>query len=265
MSLNLCQEALTIAARYDTLRLHTYRDCELLHSRIATQMHGNSTLLRFDDVGYFNRIYVGDSSILSRLAEAERFYAGCPFACELVAADVELSAECASVCQARGWTPGKAYSWLAAPVERLIAPPAPSEFTIRETTLGEEERFLTTYLSAFEAEKDRFPAAIRNMRHLFQQDSITFLLATLDEVPVGIGMTYIDGDAMFFCAGATMPEFRTRGCHHALLAARVQLARARNVRYVYSWAAAGGLSERNMNQAGLEVVGTATAWLHATA
>lgn len=264
-AVSLSQEVLRIVARYDALRLWTYRGCESLHSRIRIQMLGASTLLRFDDVGYFNRIYAADTSILSHLAEVERFYAGSPFPCELVTSEAEVAAECDRVCARRGWARGQSYSWMAAPTEQLIAPPTPSEVTIRRAELGEEEIFFTTYLSGFEADRDRFLEAVRNMRHLFQHTCLTFHLATIGETPAGIGMTYADNGDMVFCAGATVPEFRNRGCHHALLASRVQLARSSNARHVYGWSVANGISERNMLQAGMETAGTTTAWLYASA
>ncbi|HEY9126904.1 MAG TPA: hypothetical protein VIM62_07240 [Acidobacteriaceae bacterium] len=263
-AVSLSQEVLQVIARYDALRLHTYRDSESLHSRIRIETLGASTLLRFDDVGYFNRIYAADTSILSRLDEVERFYAGCPFVCELVASEVELAAACARTCERRGWTRGRTYSWMAAAVEQLIAPPAPSEFAIRRAEPGEEELFFTAYLSGFEADRNRFPEAVRNMRHLFQHDCLSFHLATVEGVSAGIGMTYADGQDMVFCAGATVPEFRNRGCHHALLAARVQLARSSNVRHVYGWCETNGVSERNMLQAGMENVGAITAWMYSS-
>ena len=264
-AVSLSQEVLRIVARYDVLRLLTYRDCESLHARIRVQTLGDSTLLRFDDVGYFNRIYAADTSILSHLAEVEKFYAGSPFPCELVASEPEVADACARACARRGWTQGRSYSWLGAPTERLIAPPTPPEVTIRRAGRGEEEVFFTTYLSGFEADRNRVLEAVHNMRHLFQHVCLTFHLATVGETPAGIGMTYADGGDMVFCAGATVPEFRNRGCHHALLAARVQLARSNNARHVYGWAIANGISERNMLQAGMETMGTTTAWRYASA
>lgn len=263
-AVSLSQEVLQAIARYDALRLETYRDGESLHSRIRMRTLGACTLLRFDDVGYFNRIYAGDTSILSHLDEVERFYAGCPFACELVASEAEVADACARACERRGWTPGRTYSWMAAPVEQLIAPPAPDEFTIRRAGPGDEEVFFTAYLSGFEADRSHFPEAIRNMRHLFQHDSLCFYLATVEGVPAGIGMTCADGEDMVFCAGATVPEFRNRGCHHALLAARVQLARSSNARHVYGWCVTSGVSERNMLQAGMENMGAITAWMYSS-
>lgn len=260
------QTAMNIAAEYDVLRLRTYRDGESLHSRIRIRSIGESTLLRFDDVGYFNRIYAADTSLISHLAEVEGFYAGCPFPCEFVFRDEAQAEVFAPACRERGWSLAKAYVWLSAPAGMLVAPPVPDEFDVRETTYGEEELFLSTYLASFEADTSSYAAAMRNMRHLFRYSSLTFLLATSAGKAAGVGMTYSDGNGgMFFCAGATLPEFRNRGCHHALLAARVRLARESGADQVYSWAASNGQSQKNMEQIGLEIVGSTPSWKYSPA
>jgi hypothetical protein len=240
--------------------LQTYRDTENLHSRIYIRSLGGATLLRFDDVGYFNRIYTAGDSLSLHLPEAERHYAGCTFACELITPGDDLAEETTYACMRRGWSRGKSYSWLAARVEDLEMASVRTAFAVHEVQSHEQLDFLAAYLSAFEADRRNFPVAIRNMRHLFQHCSLTFHLATSNDEPVGVGITFADGDAIALCAGATLPKFRNHGCHHALLAARVALARERGYRYIYSWAGKGGQSESNMVHAGLKLVATTTAW-----
>ncbi len=258
--------ALRVFAAYDSLRLRTYREGESLHSRISILSIGESCLLRFDDVGYFNRIYAADASVIAHIEDVERFYSGSPFDCELITYNDEAAEDWNRVLlRRRGWVCGKSYTWLAAPVERLVEPWPPDYVAVSEIDRNGEaaahERFLTTYLSAFEADEARFPAAIRNMRHLFRHDSLRFLLASHQGSAVGVGMTYSDGDWTAFCAGATIPAFRNHGCHHALLAARVRLALAGGCRHVCSWAATGSQSQQNMMQAGLAVGGVTHAWV----
>ena len=50
------------------MRLRTYRDREDHGDRIAIRSIGAATALRFDEVGYFNRAYAGDS-VLDSIAE----------------------------------------------------------------------------------------------------------------------------------------------------------------------------------------------------
>src|ERR1700679_2311274 len=76
--------ALQYAQAYDTLRLETYREKEDLTQRIRVKRIGSATALRFEDVGYFNRVYCSDETIFENLPEIEDFYHGSPYGCELV-------------------------------------------------------------------------------------------------------------------------------------------------------------------------------------
>ena len=78
-------EALQHVARYDSMRLETYRQKENLADRICVSSIGSAVALRFDDVGYFNRVYCADRAFFEELPEIEAFYRGGPFGCELVA------------------------------------------------------------------------------------------------------------------------------------------------------------------------------------
>ncbi len=258
-------QAIQVFAAYDRLRLESYREGELLHSRIQILQIGKSHLLRFDDVGYFNRIYAADAQVGDCLDEIERFYAGCPFRCELITEDDEAARAWTSRLRRRRWARGKSYTLLTAPVARLLDTPPPEGIEVREisrhSASDEQEKFLRTYLTAFEAEPSQFPTAIRNMRHLFQHACLRFLLASRNGSAVGVGALYFAGNWAFLSAGATVPAFRNNGCHHALLQARVKLVRAGGYGHVCSWAATGGQSQQNMMQFGLSIAGVTTAWV----
>src|SRR5277367_3886982 len=77
-------QALQQVARYDAMRLETYRRKEDLEDRIRISPLGSALALRFDDVGYFNRVYCADADVLERLPEIEQVYSGSPFGCEVV-------------------------------------------------------------------------------------------------------------------------------------------------------------------------------------
>jgi GNAT superfamily N-acetyltransferase len=247
-------------ADYDALRLSTYREKEWLEDRIRVGSIGTATALRFDDVGYFNRIYAPDESILDRLEEVEDYYRGSWHGCELLcAAEREFS-------PARpGWTSGTSYAWLhASPVPSTTLPPAgetmPGEIVVRAPEPGERVLFLETYLRAFEASEEGMPAAIRNMRHLFTSPRLSFLMALVNDQPVGIGMLYRRGTTAALCAGACLPGHRRQGYHRALVEARLRLAAEAGCTEIVSWAVAGGASHQSMEKAGLQTVGVTTAW-----
>jgi hypothetical protein len=244
-------------ALYDQRRLETYQEREGHDIRISSV--GEAMALRFDDVAYFNRIYAPDESIADRLAEAEAFYRGSPFGCFLVGPPAP-SPGIEVVCQQRGWAPGPRYSWLHAPVARLEEQMVSPEFVVSPPRLSERELFLRCYLEAFEAQPNRFNAAISNMRHLFDWPDLLFLLAWKEGQPAGIAMLLHSQHTAVFCAGATLPSYRNGGCHAALLAARVRLVRELGCQDVFSWAFEGSQSEINMGRIGLQTMGVSALW-----
>jgi hypothetical protein len=260
---DLSVHALQYVARYDAMRLETYRLKENLVDRIRVSPLGPALALRFDDVGYFNRVYSADPAIFERLQAIEQFYSGSPFGCELVGPPANHLD--GSGISRPGWTPAGRYAWMygrdfSGGRLRSLPIPEATEFTIRSPEPSQQRLFLITYLRAFEAEPNRFPAALRNMAHLFDRPELDFFMAWHGGKPAGVGMMMRCGSKALLCAGAALPEFREMGCHAALLAARIRLASESGCEEIYSWAVLGGQSQTNMEKAGLCVVGTSTAW-----
>jgi hypothetical protein len=251
-------QSFRFVARYDSMRLDTYRRGEHLGSRILTSRIGSALALRFDDVGYFNRVYCADHNVFNKLPGIEDFYRGSPFGCELVGPP---SDESASVRISRtGWTPANRYAWLCHPDCGSLVCGQTTQFTIRPPRPSERQQFLLAYLRAFDAQPDRIPSALRNMLHLFDRPELHFLMAWHGDTLAGVAMMMRYDDTALLCAGAALPEFREMGCHVALLAARIRLASSFGCRQLFSWAALGGQSQANMEKVGLEVVGSTTSW-----
>ncbi len=246
---------LRLTAAYDAMRAETYRQKEKLGNRIRISSFGTAIALRFDDVGYFNRVYSPDENVFERLGEIEEFYRGSPFGCELVGPP-----ESDRTVDRPGWRPSTQFAWMSAPDSQILNPVSSAIFDIRPVRPEERQRYLVTYLRAFGAEQDRIPAALRNMRHLFDLPELDFLIAWRGTVAAGVGsMMRREGTAVL-CAGAALPEFRAMGCHTALLRTRIRMARNQGCERLYSWAVSGGQSQANMERAGLETVGITQAW-----
>lgn len=248
---------LRLAAAYDSMRVETYRQKERLHNRIRISSFGSAIALRFDDVGYFNRVYSPDENVFERLEEIEEFYRGSPFGCELVGPP---EPESDRMVGRPGWRPSTKFAWMCAPDCEILNPAPSAIFDIRTVRPEERRHYLVTYLRAFGAAEDRIPAALRNMRHLFDLPELDFLIAWRGTVAAGVGSLMRREGAAVLCAGAALPEFRTMGCHTALLRARIQLACNQGCERLYSWAVSGGQSQANMERAGLETVGMTQAW-----
>ena len=83
----------------------------ILRSRIRIEQAFDASLLRFDDVGYFNRVYAHNETVAGHLDQVETFYLDSPFGCELVAASGDQG-PVADACSRRGWLRSRNYAWL---------------------------------------------------------------------------------------------------------------------------------------------------------
>jgi len=146
------------AARYDSMRLETYRQKENLADRICVSSIGSAVALRFDDVGYFNRVYCAEQTFLEDLPEIEAFYPRrSPLAASMVAPP---SDESGSVSISRpGWAPAHHYAWPGSPRLQVNSGRfRPTPFDIRPS-----KTFRATAVPAlricgrFEAQEDRIP------------------------------------------------------------------------------------------------------------
>lgn len=256
---SLAIRAIQAFADYDSLRLRTYRDRESAQARIRIEQAYGASLLRFEDVGYFNRVYALSDAIIEHLDHVEAFYSESPFGCELVA-DSGDQGPLADACIQRGWIPGGRYAWLHMNTSEPEKGDEYPEVSIREPLPQERTAFLEFYLRGFEAPAANFPAAIRNMRHLFELPQLHFLIASRKGIDAAIGILCVFGETAILAAGATLSEQRRHGCHHAALISRIRLARKLGCKGIYSYAYAGGQSHLNMESVGLKTINVTQAW-----
>ena len=248
-----------LVGAYDTLRLSIYKQRGLRGDHIGVDRLGHSTLLRFEDVGYFNAVYSNGPDIFNHLLAIERHYHSSPHGCRLTSAVLHDTGPLADQCRLRGWTPAESYVWLSGSVPRRIARPLTS-LTVRQPRKDEARVFFRIYLEAFDADPARFASAIENMRWLFDEPALHFRLAFDGYRPVGVGMLLHRGPDALLCAAAMVPSHRRLGGHEALLAARFGLARDLGCTTLHSWAHAGGPSHANMTRAGLKAVALTRCW-----
>lgn len=247
-----------LVAHYDRLRLSTYQARGTDGRRISIRDLGSSTFLRFDAVGYFNIVYSQGDDIFEQFGEIDAFYRGSPFGVRLMSPSLGDAGILAEECRRRGWVPDQHLAWLSGKCG--VARQQESRVTIRPAWKEESTSFFSAYLEAFDASPERVPAAVDNMRHLFDEPSLHFLWALHKGSPAGIGILMEAGADALLCAGAMRPGHRGLGGHEALLAYRLALASALGCAEVHSWAAAGGRSHANMERVGLQTVATTRAW-----
>jgi hypothetical protein len=251
---------LRLVCDYDCFRLRAYRKGESLGDQIKVRSFGGATALRYDEVGYFNRVYCPDAASLDRLTEIEDFYADCRYGCELIGPPSDPLNYRLLTPPSRAWIPGDKYAWLAAKTSALRPGGVPGDFTIRAPGPEEQRRFLTTYLRAYGADPERFSAAILNMRHLFDEPSLSFLMAWEEGHPAGVAMLRRTGNTALLCAGAALSETAGEACYGALLSAMINLARVARLENVCGWGIAGGQRQKSMEDVGLATVGMTQSW-----
>jgi hypothetical protein len=72
----LAELSFRLSAAYDLVRLSLYRDKGARGHLISIASQGSLTLLRYEDVGYFNRVYAPDDDAAGRLESIEGFFSG---------------------------------------------------------------------------------------------------------------------------------------------------------------------------------------------
>ena len=146
----------------------------------------------------------------------------------------------------------------------LAAEPVPqpqrSAVDVHEINRDELDVFLDTINLGFDAD----PAMLSNLRRnqSFWCDVLNWhlFLACVDGAPAGAAVLSIHGDVGYLAAGSVLPEYRGRGLQSALIAKRLECARARHCRIVSSGAAWASQSQRNLQRAGLAIAHVRAIW-----
>ena len=89
-----------------------------------------------------------------------------------------------------------------------------------------------------------------------------FFMTSVDGVPAGGGALFLDGETATLAGGATLPPMRGRGCQSLLLQRRLDEAAAAGCEIVFGRSKSRGVSQHNMQKAGLTAVYTKSIWEH---
>jgi len=85
-------------------------------------------------------------------------------------------------------------------------------------------------------------------------------LARVDGQPAAGAILSLHGETAYLANASALPEYRDRGCHSALIAARMRDAVAAGCDTVIGLAEVASTSHRNMERAGLHTLATIAAW-----
>lgn len=158
------------------------------------------------------------------LTVVEEFYAARarPARFEL---DVTVLARDGALLHERGYTEEECtLAVLEGPVG---AAPAPGPVTVRTTTNRRAWAELAS--RAFHDVADDVTMLRRTLQTTAAAAHV-LVIASLDGDDAGAAALGISGDTALLCSAAVLPAFRRRGVHHALMAARLAIARERGIR-----------------------------------
>lgn len=101
---------------------------------------------------------------------------------------------------------------------------------------------------------------MKSVRRQFQSPNLHAFLARYEGEPVGTGALTVDDTIGGLSAAAVLPSFRNRGCHTALLHARLYAAYGLGCSIVESDATYGSASFRNQQRAGFRMAYIESEW-----
>lgn len=132
--------------------------------------------------------------------------------------------------------------------------------TIRELHLDECNVFGDVYTKGFGMPSFLSEHVATNNRVLHHHQNWNFYIAMYDGEPAGIGVFYAENGIGTLAASATLPAFRNKGVHQALVATRIEKAKELNCSLLVGQAAFGSASQRNMERAGMKIAYTKGIW-----
>src|SRR5699024_6427954 len=132
--------------------------------------------------------------------------------------------------------------------------------TIRELHSDEFNVFGEIYTTGFGMPSFLSEHVATNNRVLHHHQNWNFYIALYDGEPAGIGVFYAKNGIGTLAASATLPAFRNKGVHQALVATRIEKAKELNCSLLVGQAAFGSASHRNMERTGMRIAYTKGIW-----
>ncbi|MCJ7842833.1 GNAT family N-acetyltransferase [Lederbergia sp. NSJ-179] len=135
-----------------------------------------------------------------------------------------------------------------------------TSISIREFEDDEFAIFGQIYTKGFNMPSSLIDFVAQNNRVLHHNEHWTFYLARVKGEPAGIGVLFEKDGIATLAASATIPEYRNKGVHSALIAKRLQHAQQNHCHMIVGQTAYGSGSLRNMERAGMKIAYTKAIW-----
>ena len=135
------------------------------------------------------------------------------------------------------------------------------QLKIREVQPNEIDLFLNLYQDGFGLPRFNHKEREAVLSWLNRAKSNLYLcIAHIDELPAGVSVLYIENGTGLLADAATLPEFRSRGCHTAMIHHRIVQAEKAGCDLLTSFVEFGSTSHLNLERAGLRVAYTKSIW-----
>jgi len=131
------------------------------------------------------------------------------------------------------------------------APPPPPGVTVRQMADEERDDCLHLFLDVFEVPPEEREGFLRTERLESSQPGSRLYIASVDGVPAAAAALDIRDGIGHLTAGATLPQFRRRGCQKALIERRLADAQEEGCDLALGNAASYSGSRHNMERAGM--------------
>ncbi|TCP21483.1 acetyltransferase (GNAT) family protein [Scopulibacillus darangshiensis] len=133
--------------------------------------------------------------------------------------------------------------------------------SVRELKQDEYAIFGDIYTKGFDMPSFLKEHVAQNNQVLHNNKNWTFYIASYKREPAGIGVLFEYNDVGTLAASATLPEFRNKGVHSALISKRLEKARQLNCTLIVGQAKYGSASHRNMERVGMKIAYTKVIWV----
>jgi hypothetical protein len=132
---------------------------------------------------------------------------------------------------------------------------------VREVQPNEIDLFLDLYQDGFGLPRFNHQEREAVLAWLNRAKSNLYLcIAHVDDRAAGVGVLYMENGIGLLADAATLPEFRSIGCHTAMIQNRIAHAEKQNCDLLTGFVEFGSTSHLNLERAGLRVAYTKSMW-----
>ncbi|HEX2622818.1 MAG TPA: GNAT family N-acetyltransferase [Phototrophicaceae bacterium] len=136
----------------------------------------------------------------------------------------------------------------------------PQDIIVRRIPPGDKDLMADVYATGFNLAAKLQPAMKDSLKALFASPAARFYGAHINDKLVATGVLFISDSVGYLASGATLPNYRNKGCQGALIQQRITDAALDQCDLVAAQTSFASSGQRNLEKAGLRVAYTKTIW-----